>query len=36
MNEAYKMKTKILAIGLIKPNPEVVETIIEFLKTHMS
>jgi len=36
MHEAYKMKTKILVIGLIKPNPLVIKTIIEFLKTHMS
>jgi len=36
MNEAYKKKTKILVIGLIKPNPEAIETIIEFLKKHMS
>jgi hypothetical protein len=36
MHEAYKMKTKILVIGLIKSNPLVIKTIIEFLKTHMS
>jgi hypothetical protein len=36
MNEAYNMKTKKFVIGLIKPNPEAIETIIEYLKTHMS
>jgi hypothetical protein len=36
MIEGYKIKTKILVIGLIKPNPEVIETIIEFIKTYMT